>query len=204
MEKRRRLARQISNLAAPPQMALPIYFLAAWYDYDHHSPAVPAFLLAIAAAVFFGGVFPIIFVLAMLSRHQVTDIFISVRQQRTIPYLVTIFGFLAGFGAVYGLIGPSALAAIMFTNALTTVVLTIINLYWKMSGHAIGVAGPVAVLTVFYGWVAAPFYLLIPVVSWARVTIKAHTPGQVIAGSIFGYGFTLAQLLIIFRPLGWL
>ena len=36
-----------------------------------------------------------------------------------------------------------------------------------------------------------PFLVLIPIVCWARVYLKAHTPLQVIAGAALGAGSTI-------------
>ncbi len=41
----------------------------------------------------------------------------------------------------------------------------------------------------------APFYVLIPLVGWSRVYLRAHTPLQVVAGTLLA----AANTLIFFR-----
>jgi len=37
---------------------------------------------------------------------------------------------------------------------------------------------------------------------WARVRSGAHTPGEVFAGSVFGFGMTLVQLIVFMGVFG--
>lgn len=199
-----RAAQAISNLTAPPLLAVPLYIVLGVYDKSRRQLSDSLVVGIDSTAVFFGVVFPLAFVLLLRSRSKISDIHIPIRQQRTLPYCITILSYLAGFAAIYWLAGAGALAATMFCYGINTSVMLFINFFWKISAHATGVGGPLAALTLLYGWVVLPLYLLLPMVGWARVHLKAHTLGQVVAGSILGFGLTAAQLLFIFRPLGWL
>ena len=129
---------------------------------------------------------------------------IPLREQRTLPYLAAIASFGLAFGLIYALLGGGSLAAIMLASTVNGLIVLFINFYWKISAHATGLAGPLAALTSVYGWPILPLYLLLPLVDWARVYLKAHTLGQVIVGSLFGLLCTAVQFELIFRPLGWL
>jgi len=48
--------------------------------------------------------------------------------------------------------------------------------------HLFGITAPLAALTLLYGRQPLPFMVLIPMVCWARVYLKAHTVAQVAAG----------------------
>ncbi len=201
--RRARTAQLISNLTAPPLLAVPVYVILALYDQGQRGFSSLDLLWLIVISVTFGVSLPTGFVLFLRSRNTITDIHISVRQQRTVPYIVTILLYLIGFGLDYWLVGGGVMCALMFCYATNALITLFINFYWKISAHAIGVGGPLAILTLLFGWTIVPFYLLIPLVDWARVYLKAHTLGQVVVGSLFGLCFTAAQLLLIFRPLGW-
>ena len=65
--------------------------------------------------------------------------------------------------------------AAMAAYTLSTLVVQYITRYWKISTHAIGITAPLVALTLLYGNQTLPFLILIPMVCWARVYLKAHT-----------------------------
>ena len=64
-----------------------------------------------------------------------------------------------------------------------SLVVQFITRYWKISTHALGITAPLVALTILYGPQPLPFLVLIPIVCWARVYLKAHTLLQVVAGA---------------------
>lgn len=62
-----------------------------------------------------------------------------------------------------------------------------ISLFFKMSGHAGGIALATGLLIHWYGWTWWPVFFLIPIVGWARVITKNHTTFQVIAGTAYSF-----------------
>ena len=79
----------------------------------------------------------------------------------------------------------------MWAYTVSTLVIQFITRYWKISTHALGITAPLAVLTLLYGNETLPFWVLVPMVGWARVYVKAHTVMQVIAGSALALVSTL-------------
>ena len=69
--------------------------------------------------------------------------------------------------------------AAMLGYLVSTLIVQYITRYWKISTHAIGITAPLAALTLIYGRQPLPFMVLIPMVCWARVYLKAHTFAQV-------------------------
>jgi membrane-associated phospholipid phosphatase len=201
-DPRYRIARTITNITVPPFLAIPTYILVAGYDSSRNGPSTN-FWLGLFFAVTFGVTMPVIMVLLMRSLNKVTDVHIPLREQRTVPFILGILCYIAGTFLLWLLYGSYLLTAVMFCYTINSTIVLVINFYWKISVHATGVGGPLAALTVIYGWPVAPLFLLIPLVGWARVFLKAHTLGQVVAGSVLGFILTLVQLLLIFRPLGW-
>jgi membrane-associated phospholipid phosphatase len=194
----------ISNITAPPMLAVPTYVVLGLYDQSKSKISVASLLFELAVSIFFGVFLPIGLILFLYSRKLVSDMHISIREQRTIPYLGAIAAYLIAFGLIYSVNGQGILAAVMICYAINTIVIMGINFGWKVSAHATGVGGPLAALTLVFGWSITPLYVLIPLVGWARVFLKAHTIGQVTVGTLLGFGLTLLQLSLIFRPLGWI
>jgi membrane-associated phospholipid phosphatase len=196
----RKLARAISNFTAPPFLAIPTYIIVGLHDQEFKGLN---FWLGEFLAITFGVTLPVVTVGIMFSLNKLTDMHIPIREQRNLPYLLSILSYAIGTLLLWLLVGSGLLLGVMLCYTVNVAIVAIINLGWKISAHATGVGGPLAALTVLFGWAMLPLFLLMPIIGWARVYLKAHTLGQVVAGSIFGYGFTLLQLLLIFKPLGW-
>ena len=78
-----------------------------------------------------------------------------------------------------------------------TLLMSIINLRWKISAHAAAMAGFAVLCFYLVGILGMLFLLGIPLMIWSRVLLHRHTLGQTIAGSLLGAGiFTLFLLLI--------
>jgi membrane-associated phospholipid phosphatase len=67
---------------------------------------------------------------------------------------------------------------------IATVVLLVVNRFWKVSVHAAGVTGPIFALVFVFGIMLFPLSLIIVLVSWSRIKLKKHTLAQTIVGSI--------------------
>ena len=73
----------------------------------------------------------------------------------------------------------------LFSLILTTGFITsLITLFWKISIHMVLDTTGVLVANFLLGWQFWPLFLLIPVVAWARLKLKRHTPAQITAGII--------------------
>jgi len=116
-------------------------------------------------------------------RKGIVDLELSERSKRTPVYLVSLGSQLLALIVFYILNSP-----IMYVTAVAYAVVTftmlLINLKWKISAHAAGIAGPVTALYVVFGNAALPLYLLLIPIFALRLKVKAHTIGQLIAGAL--------------------
>ena len=74
--------------------------------------------------------------------------------------------------------------ALSMAYVCVTSVVVIFNLFTKISAHGGGIAGPITALFFVFSWNAAPFLILLPIIAWSRIKLKAHTPLQIVAGMI--------------------
>ena len=86
----------------------------------------------------------------------------------------------------------------MFCYCLNTIFTAIITKFWKISLHAISIAGPLTAL-----WINGLHYpitmlLIVMVVCLSRINIGAHTLSQVIGGAFFAFILTYFELQILF------
>ncbi|MBV8354115.1 MAG: phosphatase PAP2 family protein, partial [Candidatus Eremiobacteraeota bacterium] len=98
-----------------------------------------------------------------------------------------IFYFL-GAVTLWAIHAPRLMIAAMLGYFASTLVVGYITRYWKISTHALGITAPLVVVTYLYGFEPLPFWVLVPLVGWSRIYLKAHTPLQVVAGSLLGAG----------------
>ena len=79
-----------------------------------------------------------------------------------------------------------------------------ISNFWKISLHMVGVSGFATLLTYVFGPAAAWTFLSLPLVAWARLYRRKHTPAQLVAGAVGGALITLGVLYLadqVFRLL---
>ncbi len=81
--------------------------------------------------------------------------------------------------------GNASLGTLFIFYELWLVGFLVISLFWKISGHAGGIALAAGLIIRWYGWTWWPVVLLVPVMAWARVVTRDHTVGQVLTGVIY-------------------
>lgn len=127
-----------------------------------------------------------------------------IKRQRIASFVLMIISYPLGYLILRLTGAPAIYEAIAVTYTLVTVGLILINmgLRYKASGHAAGVAGPVAAMVYLYGLVATPLIALIPLVTLARVWAKGHDIWQTMAGAALSFSITVAVLWLYgFEPL---
>jgi membrane-associated phospholipid phosphatase len=134
-------------------------------------------------STFFTSTGPMLYVFWLYATDRISDLDMSVRSERETVFTTFIVFYLIGGGGLWLLHAPRVLVATMFGYFAATLVVGYITRYWKISTHALGITAPLVALTLLYGRQPLPFFVLIPMVCWARVYLKAHTVGQVVAGA---------------------
>ena len=120
--------------------------------------------------------------------------------------------------ATVGTTAVPLLVALALLYPINTALIVLINLRWKISVHMTSLAGFVSILlfVAMTIWRAlppetelvltvvtvAPLLVLLPLLMWARIRVKAHTLGQVVAGTVFGLVVPAVELFVIVRALG--
>lgn len=174
------LARYLSMLLSPPMIALGVVIVFAFYSPIGLGLLVEwqSFLLGIIFVVV-GPILPLSF---MVARGKIT---IDVRNRRDRPLLYLAAIIVYGSGSVLAWIFQNycmAVIAAAYVGVTSAIALT--SLFWKVSAHTAGVAGPITALIWVYGLIAAPFLLLACVVGWARWRQALHTVPQLVGGVI--------------------
>ena len=163
-------------------------------------PDVPQRVLGWGVSVIFLTVIPALSLLFYIPRRN--EPWASTeRRQRVMSFVFMAVSYPIGFVLLKIVQAPPIFEAMMLTYVIVVLGLILVNLFFKASGHAAGVAGPVSALIYLYGLIATPLIALIPLTMWARVRAKGHTLSQTIIGALLSAAITVTVLALYgFRP----
>ena len=175
----RDLARSLSTIFNPFLTALALFVILA------HIGAKDTldFWRLLFLSTFFTSIGPMLYVFWLYATDRISDLEMSVRAQREMVFSAFVVFYFLGAISLWIAHAPRLMIAAMLGYLVSTLVVQYITRYWKISTHAIGITAPLAALTLLYGRQPLPFMVLIPMVCWARVYLKAHTVMQVVAGA---------------------
>lgn len=197
----RDLARILSTIFNPFLTALALFVILS------HVTAKDTldFWRLLFLSTFFTSIGPMLYVFWLYAADRISDLDMSVRDERETVFSTFVVFYLAGAGVLWLTHSPRVMIATMLGYFAATLIVGYITRYWKISTHALGIAAPLVALSLLYGREPLPFLVLIPMVCWARVYLKAHTPLQVVAGALLG-AVSTALFFYIFhvRSLGTL
>ena len=190
--RRRRIARRVSYILAPATISLPFIFLVAFYQAQD---LLTAFIYA-CITLFFLSVGPLLYIIIGVRRGKLSDIDVSRRSQRAGPFIFGIVSVMIGWLVLTFTNGPRNLQTVMMITVFSGIIMMVITFWWKISMHASSLGGVATMLTVLYGAVMLPLFVLLVLVSWSRVVLRRHTVTQVIAGSLAGIVLSLVILTL--------
>ncbi len=191
------LAHLISNTIHPIVLPVVSFWILMQFGFGKPVPNMYGYLLVV---VIFCSAVPALVVIALKKMGKVSDYDISRRENRALPFLIGVVGYLLGALTLYRLGAPPIIVGFMMCYAINTVLIFFITLVWKISVHVTSLGGPIAAMTYVFGLQSLWLLLLMPPLAWARVRLKAHTPMQTIAGGMLGFSATLLELVWWF---GW-
>jgi len=183
---------------------LMVAFCALFSTYMMPLPGV-YWAYAIGGTAFFTFLVPIAIILFMKAQGRITDMDVSDRNERLVPFVYAIISF--GFWCAYldsVLKVPSFLFWTAVCSVLALIACALISRKWKISAHLAsmgGVVGMVIGMLLYFGINAPVTVSLLLVLSlllmYARIYLDAHTPAQTVAGFLLGLVFTLTPNIIL-------
>lgn len=151
--------------------------------------------ILILIATMFGAILPLSSTYYLVRRGIIPDIYASVRETRTEPFLWAMASYLLGVTVLLYFNAPLAVTALMACYFGNAVIMLTITLRWKISIHTVGVSGPITALVFQLGTKMIPLFFILFPVAWARVELKAHNKRQVAAGAILSGLLTWVQMV---------
>jgi membrane-associated phospholipid phosphatase len=171
---------------------------------------------AIGGTFLFTALLPAMPILLMLKNGQIKDLYISKKEQRTFPYMFSIIAYVFWTIFLWRILHlPHFFVAMGIGSILSIIIITIINLKWKISAHLSGVGGLTGgVFAYSFIMGVNPVFAMIAMLfisaltAFSRIELKAHTPGQTLAGFTVGFltvfiaGILVSEQIIKFPEIG--
>jgi membrane-associated phospholipid phosphatase len=135
----------------------------------------------------------LVFILLLLAvvyyfvrKGKFSDLDVSTQKQRPLLFLLDFILALVYLPTLYFLHAPKVLFVGNIAVFAIVVLLIIVNKYIKASVHMAVLSGALTLCVFIGGPVYLWTFLLLPVLAWARLTTKRHTPREVVAGTVLG------------------
>ncbi len=149
-------------------------------------------------------IFPLFMMILFQRIGIIKSLYMKTKEERTLPYLMTIiFYYLASYLLKQLQISPIFYYFILGATFLIIITL-IINFFWKISIHMIGIGGMLGTLMglSFLWMIDIPFLIILLVLcsgvtGFARLKLNAHNPAQIYSGFLLGTSFMLFLFLVI-------
>jgi membrane-associated phospholipid phosphatase len=183
-----KLAHALTNALNPFVIFTTLFALVAFAEAGAYRGILYLAVELTAAAAVAG------FVLLMRRRSRVGDFWISARAERLMPAVFLLTAFVALLGVLALLDSPEDLLLLTLSMGLASAAVAGITLLWKASAHCTVAGHAAAAGLLLLGPPGLIFLLVLPIVLWSRVTLKAHTPSQTLAGAAVGAGFAVLFL----------
>ena len=161
-------------------------------------------LFAIAGTVLFTCILPSLPILFMMKNRQISDIFISKREERTMPYLFSLLAYIFWVLFLWRTLQfPMEFVFLAIGSIVSVVLMVFINLKWKISAHTAGMGGLIGgifgvafVAAINPVWIITAAIIIAGLVAISRILLKAHTLSQVIGGFFLGFACVFIPVIV--------
>lgn len=173
-------AKFVSIFVAPPTMAIvATVSFSLWSPIGLGALSAPfSILLCFLCFAFFP-----FFAVLYFYKKNFSDLNVSKRETRT-PLLVIAIISYSMAAIIFSVTNTKILFLLALGYTFVSLIIMIVNLFWKVSIHCAGVTGPIFSLIFVFGLTALPLSLIIGLVGWSRIKLKNHTFSQTLVGTL--------------------
>ncbi len=199
-----KFAKTISILFHP--VLIPSWFTLILFNSNTYiSLLIPLQLKYILFTMIFitTAMFPLLFVVMMVKRKVVSDIYLRKREDRIYPFAITAIFYFLSYYLIRQLPLYDVFSLFLLGSTFLVFFSLLITLFWKISTHLIGIGGLLGALTgivirlnidlsgmIIYGLVVAGL------LGFARLQLNAHKPLQVYTGFLLAF-FVMISIFLI-------
>jgi hypothetical protein len=147
----------------------------------------------LSVVFFFTNLIPVAGMLILLKFNAVNSLDMNLRNERTLPLIITSTSFMVLLFSVKGTNIPPVFLYVLYSATFALLAGLIINLVYKISLHTLGWGAMVATLTLLSLRIGIPLLLFIGIsiilsglAGYARLKENAHNQAQVYLGYVAG------------------
>ncbi len=186
------IAKTISVIFNPLVISPFVFYILI---FNHHNSNNYLFFII---AVFFSSVLPFSSILYFKKIGKISSLEAPIRKQRLELLIISSLYNLIAFFLLNYFEASDIVQGLMFCYAINTAITWFITRYWKISIHMIGLGGPfVALLLSGYNNLFL-MALIIILVYFSRIKLKAHNHSQLIAGTFLAMVLAYIELRYLF------
>jgi membrane-associated phospholipid phosphatase len=195
----RTVALVLSYVFHPLWMPL-LVFLFLW-GVDPWLQLQPSVMLYVGSILLINAIAPALSLLVLHRRGALSDLEVSKRKERTVPFLVVMFYQVLGYYALTrpGVFLPSEMLRLVLGMLAALAVAMLLTRWIKVSMHLLAQGGAIGAIWSFnllhdLGLSdALPLgFLLAGVVGWSRMRLGVHTPQELALGFLIGFAVVRA------------
>jgi len=190
----RDVARTVSTVCNPFVVPLVLFVLLC----AGTSQSLAEFWSRLLVCAAFTSIGPMLFLFWLYATERISDLDMSERDERGKVFSIFIVFYAVATLTLWFMHAPQIITASMAGYTAAGIIVWQITRFWKISTHALGITAPMVALMYLYGAAPLPFLVLIPLVGWSRVYLRAHTVSQVAAGVALG-ALSVAVFFRIFQ-----
>ena len=203
MKKENLFSKIISYLFHP--LLLPTFGLLLTFNLNEiglwiASPEMRLFLYAVTFTVTF--LLPLLNAFFLLKMKYISSLEMKTKEERKIPYLISAFLYFSEYYFLLKWDVPLLIKALMLGATLLVVSVLLINLFWKISAHMVGIGGlcgmMIAIsyrLQINLHFVLIALFLIAGLIAFSRLKLSSHNPAQVYVGFLLGVSVQLILFL---------
>jgi hypothetical protein len=129
----------------------------------------------------------------LVKTNYIKSIMLNEAEERRIPLMLTAVFYLVNYYFLNSLSLIGSLKIFLLGTCIAVVLTLVINIFWKISTHLVGIGGIIGMLIGLSLKLYVNFYVLIIIavilaglIAFSRIRLLAHTPGQVYIGFLIG------------------
>jgi hypothetical protein len=146
---------------------------------------------------------PLSFLPFFIHRNVITSWAITERKERNIPLIITTILYCVTSFIIFRLPIPLFLKSFIFASAFLSLMVTVINLWWKISLHSVGAGALIGLVLMLslkmltpLDWYLSSVIIAGGLILSSRLKLNLHNPQQVWVGLSAGFfGLTVSMML---------
>ena len=186
------IAKTISVIFNPLIISPFVFYILIFNDHNSNN------YLFFFIAVFFSSVLPFSSIVYFKKIGKISSLEAPIRRQRLDLLIISSLYNSIAFVLLNYFNASDIVQGLMFCYAINTVITWLITRYWKISIHMIGLGGPFVAL--FLSGYKNLFLMtvIIILVYFSRIILKAHNHAQLIAGTFLAMVLAYIELRYLF------